>query len=93
MLLQAWRDKYKYNFWRPIIGIRRANEVPETAPLQDIEWVPLGAPNTNRNRPGINPAFPAYPSGHVTFATSMFQVVQALLQVPGMAGLICTSCC
>jgi hypothetical protein len=32
--LQCWKDKYSFNFWRPIIGIRRANEDPATAPYQ-----------------------------------------------------------
>lgn len=82
--MQAWRDKYKYNFWRPIIGIRRANEVPETAIYQDTEWQQMGGPNTNRKRPGINPAFPAYPSGHATFGTAVLNVVKLALDQPGM---------
>ena len=32
--MQAWKDKYFYNFWRPIIGIRRADEDADTAPFQ-----------------------------------------------------------
>ena len=51
---------------------------------QDGNWTQLGAPNTNRNRPGINPAFPAYPSGHATFGTAVLQIVKLALQQPGM---------
>jgi hypothetical protein len=30
--VQAWRDKYGFNFWRPVIGVRRGDEDPITAP-------------------------------------------------------------
>ena len=50
---------------------------------QDEEWVQLGAPNTNRAQPGINPAFPAYPSGHATFGTSALSVAKHVLNIPG----------
>jgi hypothetical protein len=42
--------------------------------------VPLGAPNTNRNKPGVNPAFPAYPSGHATFGTAVLEMVRLALK-------------
>ena len=51
---------------------------------QDGNWTQLGAPNTNRNRPGINPAFPAYPSGHATFGTAVLQIVKLALNQPGV---------
>ena len=57
--------------------------LPNKCCLQDKEWVQLGAPNTNRNRPGINPNFPAYPSGHATFGTSAFMVTKQELNIPG----------
>lgn len=82
--LQCWRDKYNFNFWRPIIGIRNAEQdtVYNTGDMRDPTWTQLGAPRTNAFRPGINPAFPAYPSGHATVATSAFTVVKALLNIP-----------
>jgi membrane-associated phospholipid phosphatase len=48
--------------------------------VQDPAWVPLGAPNTNRNKPGVNPAFPAYPSGHATFGTAVLEMVRLALK-------------
>ena len=80
--MQCWRDKYKFNFWRPIIGIRNADGDPDTAGMMDATWTQLGAPRTNSNKLGINPAFPAYPSGHATIATSAFVVAQELLNIP-----------
>ena len=40
----AWDSKFKYDFWRPITGIRQADADgnPDTSP--DPEWIPLGAP-------------------------------------------------
>ena len=86
---QAWQDKYEFNFWRPIIGIRRADESPITAGLEDGNWTQLGAPNTNRARPGIQPAFPAYPSGHATFGTAVLDVVKLQLHLAGAQTTAC----
>jgi hypothetical protein len=82
--VQAWRDKYEYNFWRPIIGIRYASldTIAGTVPFEDMEWRQLGAPRTNRNLPGINPAFPAYPSGHAIIGTAAFEVAGQVLKMP-----------
>lgn len=82
--MQCWRDKYKFNFWRPIIGIRNANDdtIGGTAGFEDPDWVQLGAPRTNSNKPGINPAFPAYPSGHATVATAAFSAAVEMLNIP-----------
>lgn len=66
--------------------------------FQDETWQQLGAPNTNRDRPGINPAFPAYPSGHATFGTAVLEVVKLALHQPGntrddfQPNEICTYC-
>jgi hypothetical protein len=46
----------------------------------DMDWKPLGAPQTNA--PGSfykTPGFPAYPSGHSTFGTVCFGAVEKLL--------------
>ena len=58
-----------------------------TEALLDEEWVQYGAPNSNRNRPGINPAFPGYPSGHASFSSAMLSVLKEALQVPGTVTL------
>jgi PAP2 superfamily len=82
--LQAWRDKYNFNLWRPIIGIRNANLDDEegTAPFQQKDWTQLGAPKTNQKLPGVQPGFPAYPSGHATIGTSSFWLTKIFLDIP-----------
>ena len=67
--IDAWRHKYDYKLWRPVVGIRM-----DPSSERDVFWAPLGAPQTNR--PGgrsTTPQFPAYPSGHATFGAALFQ--------------------
>ena len=74
----AWGAKYKYDLWRPVVGIREhdagfgtghgASTGIATPTHCDPMWAPLGRPGTNT--PGDlmkTPDFPAYPSGHATF--------------------------
>lgn len=81
----AWHDKYFYDMWRPVRGVRDHRTVGgsgctdgEVLPAEaDTEWLPLGAPNTNN--PGTkntSPNFPAYPSGHATFGAAALQSVR-----------------
>lgn len=85
----AWGAKYRYDLWRPVIGIREldpgygpnhsAGGAP--GPLCDPDWLPLGIPRTNI--PGElarTPDFPAYPSGHATFGASSFYVLALALE-------------
>ena len=82
--IQAWHEKYTYNFWRPVVGIRESetgwgptgkgdgNAGTTGAP----DWLPLGAPRTNQpGAPSFTPNFPAYPSGHATFGTAALHLV------------------
>jgi membrane-associated phospholipid phosphatase len=81
----CWADKYIYDLWRPVVGIRQNDLVtttPQTGtdilkPESDPGWLPLGAPNTNnvgsKNR---TPPFPSYPSGHATFGGAVFQTIR-----------------
>lgn len=69
----AWREKYFFEFWRPINGVRLAEEGPL---LQDPFWLPLGSPTSNTNLAPFTPNFPAYPSGHATFGGACFQMVR-----------------
>ena len=89
--IQAWYEKYKYDFWRPVIGIREASEGygptcrgdgnPQT--VSDPEWLPFGSPKTNEpGRPSFTPPFPSYPSGHATFGTAAIRVAQLELCLP-----------
>lgn len=70
----AWGEKYRYDFWRPVVGIREDD--PSMGPGSttagnklskdtDTGWLPLGAPATN----SMNPEFavktePGYPCNH-----------------------------
>ncbi|GAB4010194.1 hypothetical protein GCM10028808_20540 [Spirosoma migulaei] len=59
----AWDEKYRHNFWRPIVGIREHDQSMgmATAPNNnlnndcDCNWLPLGGPATN----AINPQYDA----------------------------------
>jgi PAP2 superfamily len=84
----AWDEKYRYDLWRPVVGIREHD--PSMGPAGspgnvldadcDLGWLPLGAPKTNE--PGVKnftPPFPAYPSGHATFGAACFMSVYRFL--------------
>ena len=81
----AWSDKYDYNLWRPVLGIREHDS--SSGPTgeggdvlssdADPGWLPLGAPKTNViGKKNFTPNFPAYPSGHATFGAAAFQSVR-----------------
>lgn len=90
--IDAWHHKYVYNLWRPVLGIREAGKAcgpaaqagtsaaaTPGADIGDPYWMPLGLPKTNEpelRAYGKTPGFPAYPSGHATFGTALFQVMQ-----------------
>ena len=84
----AWRAKYHYNFWRPAIGVREndAGTGPTglgtgSTATGDLFWWPHGAPLSNQAGPGrknFTPNFPAYPSGHATFGTTVFELVRKI---------------
>ncbi|HWO59189.1 MAG TPA: hypothetical protein VNO31_03985 [Umezawaea sp.] len=81
----AWADKYEYDLWRPVLGIREHDASTGPAGVGGAEldsdadpgWLPLGAQATNlvggRN---FTPSFPAYPSGHATEGGAAFQTVR-----------------
>jgi hypothetical protein len=82
--IAIWESKYSYEFWRPVTGIREADE--ETGPtgagdgnpatVGDPACVPLGAPASNLDGPNFTPPFPAYPSGHAGFGSALFQILR-----------------
>ena len=81
----AWEQKYKSNFWRPVLGIREHDKsmgIVASVPTSDISddcdpnWLPLGAPKTNETAKNFTPPFPAYPSGHATFGAAAFHTVR-----------------
>jgi hypothetical protein len=82
--IATWKDKWRYEFWRPVTGIREAS--PGTGPTgkgdgnpdtrADPHWTPLGAQASNTRYPDFTPPFPAYPSGHASFGGALFQTLR-----------------
>lgn len=93
--IQTWYEKYKYNLWRPVVGIRESDagwgpsgdgdNNPDPGVVGDPYWSPLGSPRTNQQDPSqpsaFTPNFPAYPSGHATFGTVALRVTQHVLSL------------
>ena len=59
--ISCWRNKYDFNFWRPVTAIALADT--DNNPATDVVagWTPL--------RP--TPPYPDYPSGHACFTGSV----------------------
>jgi hypothetical protein len=82
--IALWDTKYHFQFWRPVSGIREADE--GTGPTGrgdgnpdthgDPGWTPLGAPASNLRGPNFTPPFPAYQSGHAGMGSAMFQTLR-----------------
>ena len=81
----AWEQKYIHELWRPVVGIREHDPSMGPLPQQasdtladdcDPQWLPLGAPNSNRAGKNSTPNFPSYPSGHATFGAAAFHVTR-----------------
>lgn len=72
----AWDSKYFYDLWRPISGIRRADEDANPDTVADPSWIPLGAPGgigpDGEVIDDFTPPFPTYLSGHATFGGAVF---------------------
>jgi hypothetical protein len=80
--IQCWGVKYRDIFWRPIVAIRRADEIGNPDLVQDTSWVDLGAPKSNPlpGETNFTPPFPAYTSGHATFGGSAFKMMANFYQ-------------
>jgi hypothetical protein len=82
--IATWESKYYYQFWRPVTGIREADDGTgptgagdgNPATVGDLTFMPLGAPASNLNGPNFTPPFPAYPSGHAGFGGALFQTLR-----------------
>ncbi len=87
--IAIWESKYFYKYWRPVTGIREADE--GTGPTGqgdqnrltrgDPAYSPLAAPASNLGGagdtpPNFTPPFPAYPSGHAGFGGALFQTLR-----------------
>jgi vanadium chloroperoxidase len=84
--IASWFYKYKYQLWRPVLGIRAYDDSfwfggsavsHGLHPRCDPWWVPYGSPRTNEpGRRSFTPPFPAYPSGHATFGAAAFEAMR-----------------
>ena len=89
----AWDQKYIWNFWRPVVGIREHDPSmgpAATDPSNDLTnnsdpfWLPLGAPSSNQpTKKNFTPPFPAYPSGHATFGAAAFHITRLFYATGG----------
>lgn len=63
----CWETKYRFNLWRPVTAIQRADEDGNPETEADPTWEQLlGAP-----------PFPSYTSGHSTFSKASSEVLTA----------------
>ena len=77
-LINAWNDKYYWNFWRPITAIHKADIDGNPATLQDTTWKPLFDPSvTDPLIIGVGPPtlltgppYPDHPSGATSYASA-----------------------
>jgi hypothetical protein len=82
--IAVWKSKYIYDYWRPVTGIREADEGTgptgagdgNPATVGDPTFTPLGAPASNLIGPNFTPPFPAYPSGHAGFGGALFETLR-----------------
>jgi hypothetical protein len=73
--IACWDGKFTYDLWRPISGIRRADQDGNPDTTADPGWIPLGAPGDGFVS-DFTPPFPAYASGHATFGGALFEVLK-----------------
>ena len=76
----AWDAKFRYDFWRPVSGIRLADLDGNDETVADPDWVPLGSPGgTHPDGSEIadfTPPFPTYVSGHGSFGGALFGAME-----------------
>src|SRR5256885_1299837 len=51
--MAIWESKYYYQFWRPVSGIREADNDGNPNTISDPSFMPLGAPASNLNGPNF----------------------------------------
>jgi len=76
----AWDAKFQYDFWRPISGIRQADQDGNPDTIIDPDWIPLGAPGGIHPDGSLiddfTPPFPTYISGHASFGGALFGAIE-----------------
>ena len=91
--IASWETKYVYQFWRPVTGIREADQGAgpsglgdgNSATIGDPTFTPLGAPASNLMGPNFTPPFPAYVSGHAAFGAALFQTLRNFFRTDRIA--------
>lgn len=61
-----WNTKYRYNYWRPVTAIQRADEDGNSVTQPDIAWEPLL----------VTPPHPEYVSGHSGVSSAAATVLE-----------------
>jgi hypothetical protein len=84
-LINAWNDKYYWNFWRPITAIHKADIDGNLATDKDLAWKPLFDPSVMD--PAIigvgpptlltGPPYPEHPSGATSYASASMHAFEA----------------
>ncbi len=78
--ITAWDSKFVFDYWRPISGIRRADEDGNPDTTMDPNWEPLGAPGGIAPDGSVikdfTPPFPTYLSGHASFGGAFFEAMK-----------------
>jgi hypothetical protein len=77
--IACWESKYHYKFWRPIHAIRESDGAENVLTILDTDWKPIGSPASNSSKPDFTPPFPAYPSGHSAFGSTIFQILRKVI--------------
>jgi hypothetical protein len=77
-IIAAWDTKYEVDLWRPITGIRDADDDGNPNTVADPAWEYLGAPGNNPGAASddFTPPFPAYVSGHATMGGAIFKTLE-----------------
>lgn len=77
-IIAAWDQKYEVDLWRPITGIRDADNDGNPNTVADPTWAYLGAPGADPNSAtdDFTPPFPAYVSGHATMGGAIFKTLE-----------------
>jgi hypothetical protein len=78
--INAWNDKYHFDFWRPWNAIRRAGEDNNPATDPDPAWSPL-----------FSAPYPEYPSGHLSLDGAHIRVLRMFFPDAPSGGFSITS--
>jgi hypothetical protein len=73
----CWKNKYYWNFWRPITAIRAGDSDGNPATVGDAGWTPLFDPTVPVSGAKlVTPGFPDHPSGHGCGSGAIVRVLQ-----------------